>query len=256
MKIDALTPFAARVRSGCSRPVVFNFLGAMLLLVSFGQTAQATVLLDENFNDNAADYLPNVFGEATAAAINIRLGNNQINTSGDSGFDSFFAATPNRFLVIGDNTGNIGGEPNGQPSFTLTEAVFDLGVLGAGQHRLVISFDYAFDTNQEPGTAGTSSDDYFSVELLAGAFQETVLSFDGVLQNDPSRKGHFNEVRDITLASASNVSLAFGLLENPGTGSSAAGIDNLKVAELPEPGSLALFSMGLIGLGFARRGKA
>lgn len=254
MKAKASKSFAPRNRNR-SRALIKS-LGVTLLLAGLGQVAHAGVLLDENFDDNAAIYTGIFAGEADASSINIRLGNNAINTNVNAGFDSFFGASPNRFLVIGDNRGapnNLGGEPNGQDLGAVSIAMFDLGLLGAGLHSLGFSFDFAFDTN-----AGIRSTDDFFVALLDpfGNLIDELLRFDDVLRNEADRKGNFGQTVDIAMTSASNVYLAFGLFEYNDNSSSAVGIDNILVQSVPEPGSLALLSLGLLGLGFARRNKA
>lgn len=259
MKTNALSLYSDS-RYGCILRIMFKYLAAALLLAGLGQAAHAAVLLNENFNDNIATYTTILGGETTASAINVRPTSNVINTNVNTGFDSFFGASSstNRFLVIGDNAGNLGLEPDGQSIGALSIAKFDLGLWGGGVHSLDIGFDYAFDTNQAPGTAGTRSLDDFFVLLLDGSNSQIdeLLSFDDVLRNEASRKGNFDQVVNFTMASASNVYLAFGLTEVNGTSSSAVGIDNILVQSVPEPGSLALLSLGLLGLGFARRSKA
>lgn len=249
-------------QSEARRRATHRFLSAMLagtVVAVSSAGSNATVLLDENFNDNAATYTKIVAGEATTASINIRLANNVVNTATDTGFDGFFGANPNRFLVLGNNAGDIVGEPNGQPSGARAMARFDLGLFGAGQHSLLVGFDYAFDTNQNPGPRGTTrSQDDFAVVLLDGSdnLLGELLRFDDVLRNEASRKGSFGQTVDFAIAAASNVRLAFDLIEYDGTGSSAAGVDNILVQAVPEPGSLALVGMGLAALARRGRGKA
>jgi hypothetical protein len=86
---------------------------------------------------------PPLTNEATDAAINVRKATNDINTETAAGFDGFFTS---RFLVIGDNSGDIGGEPNGQPdSFATSQITFALPDLGT--HTVRLSYDFVFDTN-------------------------------------------------------------------------------------------------------------
>jgi hypothetical protein len=237
-----------------------HFLTGVLVLISVGQSAHAVVLLDENFDDNAATYTGVFAGEADANAINIRPASDVINTDVDNGFDSFFGASTsgNFFLVIGDDTGGIDGTPGGLGGVgAISIANFSLGTFGAGLHSLGISFDFAFDTDQDTDVVGPIPGPFF-VSLLDDSdnLLQSLLNFDDVLRNEADRKGSFNQAVDLALASATNVRLSFGLFEFPPVSSSAVGVDNILVQAVPEPGSLALLSLGLLGLGYARRIKA
>ena len=258
-----------------------TLVAAAASLIASQAAATTIPLLNEDFNDNAATYTAVLGGEAAppypfTGAINIRPASNSINANpnGTFSFDNFFGASTsdNRFLVIGDIDApddGIVGDPNGQPNtldpgfpgdptqpwptFAFAQAKFDLGSLGAGQYVLNIAFRWVVDTN----FPGVNEDD-FNVQLLDGSGNvlASLLSFADVPQNSAARRGDFAGMPSISLSSPGNVFLAFSLYENYGTLSSAAGIDDIQVGlVVPEPGTLALLSLGLAGLVATRRRK-
>ena len=187
--------------------------------------------------------------EGSAAAVNVRTAANAINTGANLGFDQFFTS---RFLVIGDISGDLSGEPNGQPGGALTRASFDLGLLAAGSYQFELGFDYVVDATQ------LNNPDRFLVrfETAPGAgMLADVLFHDGVPRNSAARRGQHSGLFGFSLAQASNVYLSFSLQEFNGNGSSAAGIDNLRLRQVPEPSGLALLALACAALA-ATRGRA
>ncbi|MBK8537616.1 MAG: hypothetical protein IPL59_22425 [Candidatus Competibacteraceae bacterium] len=77
---------------------------------------------------------------------------------GDDEFDNFFDS---QFLVIGDNNGNLGGDPNGIAGGLTQTLSFNFGLLSSFD-SLNISFKYVFDANNP------ANPDDFSVSLTNG----------------------------------------------------------------------------------------
>lgn len=248
-------------------------LAAALLLGSLGQSAFADVLLDENFNGAPATYTPIFGGDAGASSINTRFASNAINTGTDSGFDSFFdtSSAANQFLVLGDVSGDLGGPPDGSSLQlgALSMAQFGLGAFAAGTHSLQINFDYAFDTNLDPaGTEARSPDSFYAflgADIDAGFSVPPMLYFTDVMRNEANRKGMYSQTITFTLADADTLYLAFGVSEDIGEDSSAAGIDNILVESVPvqvlsvpesETYAMMLAGLGLVGFMVARRNRA
>lgn len=197
-------------------------------------------------------------GNASAAAFNVRRADNVIDgtsgspTLGDIDFDNFFTGTSNQFLVIGDDTQNLNNNPNGGTNGTASSTMsmqFDLGAGSFVNAEWVdISFDYVFDANN------VNNADAFIVELILT--DSSIYNLLNFAFPTSSTRGNFFALIDLDDLAFAPRYLNFRLIENANLGSSAVGLDNLLVNSIPEPGVLALFGAGLIGLVRLRRRAA
>lgn len=228
-------------------------------------TTQRTVTNINNINPTQLDGSPlptfsnnagtgtGTGGDASNASFNVRKGNNIINGLGNNGFDSFFGTIDNQFLVIGDNTGDLGGSANGgtrlgaSSTMNLTFTLDSISLINP--KFLDISFDYAFDANNT-----NNLDDFIATLVLSDL--STINLINHTAPNSTTR-GNFNWSIDYTTLAFPPSNLNFKLIEGRNTGSSAVGLDNIKVtARIPEPGVLSLLGISLLGLGMSRRQKA
>jgi len=270
-----------------------SILAAAVLAASAATAAPTQLLLSENFQGvtglNAAGTIRTLLnvttttpsqisgspvasftntgnGNASAASFNVRRDDNAIDgtsdtanpTLGNNSFDNFFRplqASPvirNNFLVIGDDSGDLGGSPNGGTNTGASSTMSVLFTLQPSQWTMSdllgvrIMFDYVFDANNV-----ANLDDFLVELVLADNSALTVLS-----HSAPSvgTRGTFDQY--FSSLSALPSSLRFTLVEGSGNGSSAVGIDNIKVTAVPEPATLALVGLALLGAGMAGRKRS
>ncbi|PPD33037.1 MAG: hypothetical protein CTY19_09345 [Methylomonas sp.] len=250
---------------------------AGLCLGSASVQAQTVTLLDENFDDASNTTIQSLLlsnpaslpsgttwsSTGNANAVNLRLGTDAINTynagnpyqrfSIASGTTFFNNASTNKFLVMGDDSGQLAGNP--------TSGTFGFATpfsLASGTTDITVSFDWVFSDFGSGGDA-----DQFKVGVTGAGFDIGLPLISGysVLNKTITNNGKeygiaatFNiAVASLGFADANGQYwLSFGLLENASSNNSAVGIDNIKitanVAPVPVPAAVWSFLAGFMGL--------
>jgi hypothetical protein len=188
---------------------------------------------------------------AGAAQANL-ITNGDFSTGDFTGWDT----TANTFVVISDDV--LPGTPEialiGALNLSGTRSISQDFTVPTADHWLTVSFDYGFGGITAPGA------DLFE------AFVE-ISGFDTVtLLSVTSGSGLFLMVDSVTMMfevsgadlASPNATISFEVDEASGffSGFSGAGVDNIVVeakVHVPEPGTLAVLALGLVGLGLVRR---
>jgi hypothetical protein len=242
---------------------------ASLMLGAFSiSSAQASTvtLLDQNF-DAGMPGSAQTFG---GGSVNLRAGTDSVNTYNAGNPNQRFALTAadvnfflpataaNKFLVMGDDSGQLAGNP--------TSGTFGFAVpfsLASGATDITVSFDWVFSAFVLGGTGGST--DQFKVGISGAGFDinSPLAASVTILDQSIPSTGKLYGPDTVNLAVASlgaadvngNYWLSFGLFENTGTNpttNSGVGLDNIKitanVSSVPLPAAAWMFLSGFMGL--------
>lgn len=255
-----------------SRSVSAIVLGCGLLLECSLASAGIITLLRDNFNDTTglnapgdvrtvADILANNPGQLPAGTTvllgspNVRRVDDPINMlGGNNGFHNFFGSN---FLVLGDDSGPIGGNPSGLNEDTGIRFPFEIPVGALGiQIRYRVAFN-GVDT-------ATNRTDFLRVRLTGPGDTVNVQTLSSPVDFGAGTfiSSFFDVFVDLNPATLSpgQYQLQFRLDEDSngnGQTNTAVGLDRIRItAEIPEPATLPLLAAGLGGLVALRGRKA
>lgn len=247
-----------------------------LCLTTASAQAQTLTLLDENFDDAVNTTIQSLLtsnptglpsgtnwsSTGNANAVNLRLGTDAINTynagnpyqrfSIASGTTFFNNSASNKFLVLGDDSGQLAGSPSsGTFGFATPFS------LVSGTTDITVSFDWVFSAFGSGGDA-----DQFTVGVMGTGFDVglPLATSYSLLNQSITNNGKSYGPSAVNIAVASlgaadangQYWLSFGLFENANSNNSAVGIDNIKitanVSSVPLPAAVWMFLSGVMGL--------
>jgi hypothetical protein len=258
-----------QMATGTKKSVLTFVSGLILILNVVPVSASPIVLLRENFNDvtglnlasdtrTIADILASdpsqlPVGTTFVGSANVRRADNEINT--DGGNNGFYNIFNSSFLVLGDDFGQIGGNPNGPNEDSVVRFPFEIPV---GATSVEIRYRAAFNGVSTAfnrfdqfvvrlnGPGDTVDIDTF-VSPIDFGFGTLFSFFDVLVDLDPGT------------ISPGSYQLVFRLNESgngDGQTNTAVGVDRVRVraeVPVPEPETVSLLAGGLIGLAILRR---